>query len=130
MKDCRQFYIDGKWVAPAQVRDFDVTNPASEEIVATISLGGAADLNKSVDAAKRAFPEYSETPVAERLALLQRIVAIYQRRMEEMAEAISTEMGAPLSLARAAQAPAGLAHIAEMVRVLGYFKFEEMQGAT
>jgi aldehyde dehydrogenase (NAD+) len=130
MKDCRQFYIDGKWVAPAQARDFDVTNPATEEIVATISLGGTADLNKAVDAAKQAFPAYSETPVAERLALLQRIIAIYQRRMEEMAEAISTEMGAPLSLARAAQAPAGLAHIAEMVRVLGYFKFEEMQGGT
>ena len=60
MKDCRQFYIDGKWLDPIAPNDFSVTNPATEETIATISLGGAADVNKAVTAAKRAFPEFSE----------------------------------------------------------------------
>ena len=108
MKDCRQFYIDGKWVEPNQVRDFLVINPATEEPIATISMGSAADVDKAVAAAKRAFESYSETTVKDRLALLARIIEVYQSRMDQMAETISQEMGAPIGLARAAQAPAGL----------------------
>jgi aldehyde dehydrogenase (NAD+) len=130
MRDCRQFYIDGKWLDPIAPNDFSVTNPATEETIATISLGGAADVNKAVTAAKRAFPEFSESKLEDRLALLHRIIEVYQRRMEEMAEIISQEMGAPIALTRAAQAPVGLAHLAEVVRILGYFKFEELQGTT
>jgi aldehyde dehydrogenase (NAD+) len=130
MKDCRQFYIDGKWVPPVEACDFTVTNPATEEAFATISLGGAGDVNKAVAAAKHAFPGFSETKLEDRLALLQRIIEVYQRRMEEMAETISQEMGAPISLTRAAQAPVGLAHLNEVVRILGYFKFEEPHGTT
>ena len=130
MKDCRQFYIDGKWVAPAAARDFPVTNPAAEEQIATISLGSVADVEKAVAAAKRAFEMYSETSVVERLALLRRIMEIYESRMEGMAAAISSEMGAPISLARAAQAPAGLRHLSEMVKVLGEFPFEKVKGST
>jgi aldehyde dehydrogenase (NAD+) len=130
MKDCRQFYIDGKWVAPAAAFDFSVTNPATEEIIATISLGGVADINKAVAAAKRAFPSFSETKLEDRVALLRKIIEVYQSRIEEMAETISREMGAPMSFTRAAQAPVGLAHLNEVVRILGYFKFEEMHGTT
>src|ERR1700723_28933 len=130
MRDCRQFYIDGKWVAPVAVSDFSVTNPATEEIIATISLGGAADVNKAVAAAKCAFPKFSETKLEVRLALLKKIIEVYQSRIEEMAETISQEMGAPMSLTRAAQAPVGLAHLNEVVRILGYFKFEELHGTT
>src|ERR1700723_3783724 len=130
MKDCRQFYIDGKWVAPAAASDFSVTNPATEETIATISLGGIADVNKAVAAAKRAFPSFSETRVEDRVALLRKIIEVYQSRIEEMAETISWEMGAPMSLTRAAQAPVGLAHLNEVVRILSYFKFEEMHGTT
>jgi aldehyde dehydrogenase (NAD+) len=130
VKDCRQFYIDGKWVAPAEPCDFSVTNPATEEIIATISLGTPADVNKAVTAARKAFLSFSETKLEERLALLQRIIEVYQRRIEEMAETISHEMGAPISLTRAAQAPVGLAHLTEVVRILGYFKFEELHGTT
>ena len=130
MKDCRQFYIDGKWVAPAAARDFPVTNPAAEEHIATISLGSVADVEKAVAAAKRAFEMYSETSVVERLALLRRIMEIYESRMEGMAAAISSEMGAPISLARAAQAPAGLRHLSEMVKVLAEFPFEKVKGST
>ena len=130
MKNCRQFYIDGKWVSPTEVRDFEVINPATEEPIATISLGGPADVDKAVAAAKRAFETYSESTVDQRLALLQRIIEVYQSKIEEMAETISQEMGAPVSLSRAAQAPVGLAHLLEIVKVLELFKFEELKGST
>jgi len=130
MKDCRNFYIDGKWVSPIETRDFEVINPASEQPIATISLGSAADVDRAVGAAKRAFESYSATTVQDRLGLLTRIVEVYKSKMEEMAQTISQEMGAPISLSRAAQAPAGLAHLLEIVKVLGHFKFEELHGST
>src|SRR5262245_26551619 len=130
MKECRQFYIDGKWVAPTRPHDFPVTNPATEETIATISLGSAADVDKAVAAARRAFESYSETSPAERLALLNRIIEVYQSKYEEMAETISQEMGAPLWLSRAAQAAAGLGHLLEMAKVLEQFQFEEQRGGT
>jgi aldehyde dehydrogenase (NAD+) len=130
MQDCRQFYIDGKWVVPTQVRDFTVVNPATEEPIATISLGTAADVDRAVAAAKRAFESYSETSVEARLELLRRIIKVYQAKMIEMADTISREMGAPTSLSRKAQAPAGLAHLLEMVKVLEHFEFEKLKGST
>jgi aldehyde dehydrogenase (NAD+) len=83
-----------------------------------------------VAAAKKAFESFSETTLDRRLAFLQRIIEVYQSRMDEMAETISQEMGAPIWLAKAAQAPAGLAHLSEIVKVLGHFKFEELKGST
>jgi len=130
LKDCRQFYIDGKWVSPTEPHDFTVTNPATEEPIATISLGSAVDVDKAVAAAKKAFESYAETTVDERSALLQRIVEVYKSHLDEMAATISLEMGAPISLSRAAQAPAGLAHLLETVKVLHHFKFEESKGST
>jgi aldehyde dehydrogenase (NAD+) len=130
MKDCRQFYVDGKWVDPTRSHDFSVINPATEEPIATISLGGAIDVDHAVAAAKRAFESYSETTPEERLNLLRRIIEIYQSKIDEMADTISQEMGAPSSLARKAQAPAGLAHLLETVKVLEHFKFEELKGST
>jgi aldehyde dehydrogenase (NAD+) len=130
MKDCRQFYIDGKWVDPAASHDLAVINPATEEPIATISLGGAVDVDRAVAAAKRAFESYSETSLEERRKLLRRIIEIYQSKINDMADTISQEMGAPSSLARKAQAPAGLAHLLEIVKVLEHFKFEELKGST
>jgi aldehyde dehydrogenase (NAD+) len=130
MKDCRRFYIDGQWVDPARVHDFVVINPATEQPIATISLGGAADVDRAVAAAKRAFQSYSETSPDQRLKLLRRIIEIYQSKIDEMADTISREMGAPSALARKAQAPAGLAHLLEIVKVLEHFKFEELKGST
>src|SRR6202012_3977508 len=97
MKDARQFYIDGKWVAPSMPHDSAVINPATEEQIATISLGSAADVDKAVPAAKRAFDSFSETTVEQRRELLQRIVSVYKAKSQEMALAISSEMGAPLA---------------------------------
>jgi aldehyde dehydrogenase (NAD+) len=130
MKNYRQFYINGRWVDPTQPHDFQCVNPANEELSATISLGAAADVDEAVTAAKRAFVSYSETSVDHRLALLQAVVERYRSRIDEMAETISLEMGSPISLSRAAQAPAGLRHLSEMVNVLAEFKFEEVRGTT
>ena len=130
MQDCRQFYIDGKWVDPAEVHDLTVINPASEETIATISLGTTADVDRAVVAAKGAFESYSETSVDARLGLLRRSIDVYQSKMQEMADTISREMGAPCSLARKAQAPAGVAHLLEIVKVLEHFEFERLKGST
>ncbi len=130
MIDARQFYIDGKWAAPTQPHDFPVINPATEAQIATISLGSAADVDKAVAAAKRAFDTFSETTVEQRRELLQRIVAVYKSKSQDMAQAISSEMGAPLAFARAAQVGAGLAHFLEIIRLLENFKFDEVRGTT
>jgi aldehyde dehydrogenase (NAD+) len=130
MKECRQFYIGGEWVDPAEPRDFAVVNPSTEEPIATISLGSATDVERAVAVARRAFDSYSTTTVEERVQLLQRVIAVYQAKMEELAETISREMGCPISLSRAAQAPSGVAHLSEIVKVLGRFQFEELRGTT
>jgi aldehyde dehydrogenase (NAD+) len=130
MKDCRQFYIDGKWVFPAQLNDFPVINPATEEPIAMISLGSAADVDAAVTAAKKALVSYSETTVEQRREYLRRIIEVYQGKADEMAVTISSEMGAPLSFSKAAQVGAGLAHFTEIVKILEHFQFEALQGTT
>jgi len=102
----------------SQVHDSTVINPANEELIPTISLGSVVDPDWAVAAAQRAFESYSEPSLEERLGLLRRIIEVYQSKMGEMAETISIEMGSPISLSRKAQAPAGLAHLAEIVKVL------------
>lgn len=130
MPDYRKFYIDGNWVKPALQKDFPVSNPATEEVVATICLGSAADVDNAVTSARKAFIAYSETSVDERLAILRKIIHVYKARTEEMAQAISREMGAPITLARKAQVPAGLAHLMEAARLLEHFEFEVARGST
>ncbi|HVZ99858.1 MAG TPA: aldehyde dehydrogenase family protein [Caulobacterales bacterium] len=130
MREQLNFYIDGQWVAPAAPRAHEVINPATEEPCGRISLGGAADVDKAVAAARRAFESFSQTSVAERAELLERIIAVYQRRLPEMAEAISMEMGAPMPLALSSQAPAGMGYLMDARRQLDTYKFEEdIQGA-
>jgi aldehyde dehydrogenase (NAD+) len=130
MKDCRQFYIGGKWVSAVRANDCEVIDPTNETTIAIISLGTTTDVDQAVAAARAAFGSFSETTVAERLVLIERIIEIYRSKMDEMAETISMEMGAPSWLAKAAQAPVGLAHLTEIVKVLGSFKFEERRGST
>ncbi len=119
-----EFYIDGAWVAPGESKTLEVINPADEQAFATISLGSAADVDTAVAAARRAFGPWAETPVAERIALLEKLAEIYKRRLPEMAETISKEMGAPMSLAVNAQAAAGLGHTKAFLRDLKAFEFE------
>ncbi|MFT3728653.1 MAG: aldehyde dehydrogenase family protein [Terricaulis sp.] len=124
MREQLNFYIDGKWVPPVKARTHDVINPANEEPCGRISLGSAADVDKAVAAARKAFETFSQTTVAERKALLDKIIAIYQRRIPEMAETISMEMGAPAPLATAAQAPAGLGYLMDARKQLDNFEFD------
>ncbi|MEQ9519930.1 MAG: aldehyde dehydrogenase family protein [Parvibaculum sp.] len=130
MKDTTKFYINGKWVAPTTPKTCDVINPATEEAFATISMGSAADVNKAVAAAKAAFPAFSRTTREERMALLQKIMGVYQSRYDEIAETISKEMGAPIWLSKAAQAATGLGHFAKTLEILKDYKFEEDRGQT
>lgn len=124
MLDKRQFYIDGQWVNPAEVRDLEVINPATEKPVAVISLGSPADLDKAVAAAKAAFETWSETTVAEREALFERVIEIYERRSGEMDEAIRLEMGAPSKFAREQQTPAGSGHFQATLEALKSHEWE------
>jgi aldehyde dehydrogenase (NAD+) len=130
MQDKLDFYIDGKWVAPVTPKTLDVINPANEEPYARISLGSKADVDKAVAAAQRAFETWSRTTREERLAVLKKIVEVYQTHYAEMVETISREMGAPLGLSKAAQAASGLAHLGETMRILQEFQFERTQGTT
>lgn len=130
MRDCRQFYIDGQWVEPASPKEFDVLNPANEEVAGQISLGAKADVDKAVAAAKKAFETFSETSVDERLELLRKIVEVYQSRYDDVVEAITTEMGAPHWLSKAAQAAMGIAHLNTTIGVLENYQFEEQRGTT
>jgi len=128
--DRLQCYVDGGWVDPTEPRVLEVENPATQETFGRISLGGAKDVDRAVAAARRAFETWSRTSREERLALLQRILEAYQKRMGDLAETISSEMGAPFWLAKAAQVPAGLGHLAEAMKVLGSYEFEKTQGTT
>ena len=130
MKECLNFYVNGQWVAPAVPKTMDVINPATEETIGRISLGTAADVDKAVAAARAAFETFGRTSREDRIALLERIIAAYKARIDEIAEIISLEMGAPLRLAKAAQAPAGLAHFTQMLEVLKSYAFVENRGTT
>ncbi len=124
MTNQKQFYIDGAWRDPDKANTVDVINPATEQPIAQISLGAAADVDAAVAAARAAFPSYSATTREERLALLDRILDIYKRRSAEFAQTISQEMGAPIKLATAAQAAAGIAHFSHARRALADYAFE------
>jgi aldehyde dehydrogenase (NAD+) len=125
-----EFYIDGRWVAPLTSVTLDVINPATEEPIAKIAMGGPDDVDAAVAAAKVAFETFSLTTREERLALLDSIIGVYAGRMEELADIISQEVGAPLWLAQAAQAAAGLGHLATARAVLADFEFERPMGTT
>ncbi len=130
MQDYLKFYINGEWVDPVTPSTIEIEDPSLEEAFARISLGSKADVDKAVAAAKAAFPAFSAWTVEQRAELLDKIVATYQTRIDDIAGVISREMGAPMWLAKAAQAPAAMAHFAEAARYLREYKFEEVRGNT
>ncbi len=130
MSDRMQFYIDGRWVEPSESRPFEVIDPATEQPIARIALGGAKDVDCAVAAARRAFATFSQTTPQQRLELLRAIAAAYQKRYADLAKTISQEMGAPFWLSNAAQAATGLAHLNEMIKLLESYEFEELRGNT
>lgn len=121
--DKRKFYIDGQWVEPARANDLEVIDPSTEEAVAVISLGDQADTDAAVAAAKAAFPGWSRTSPAERLAYVEKILSIYERRAGDMADAITHEMGAPQDMSREDQVGVGASHIQNFIRAFKDFEF-------
>ena len=130
MENKLQFYIDGKWVDPVTPKTLEVIDPSNEEPFARISMGSKADVDKAVAAARRAFETWSRTSKEERLALMGKIVEVYQKRYGDIVQAISREMGAPLGLSKNAQAAMGIAHFTQAMKVLKDFEFERVEGST
>ncbi|WP_261843284.1 aldehyde dehydrogenase family protein [Aliamphritea ceti] len=126
----RDFYINGAWVAPSQVNDCEVINPATAEACAVISLGSQADTDAAVAAARQAFNSWSETPKEERLNLIKALLREYEKRNDDMAAAISMEMGAPIDLATRAQAGSGSSHIEGFIEAFESFEFEKSLGSN
>jgi len=130
MVDTTLFYIDGKWMAPAVAKQLDIENPATEQVIAKVSLGGQADVDRAVAAARAAFDSFSQTTPAERAALLERIIAEYNRRAADLTAAVTAEMGAPAWLARDAQVPLGAAHFTQALAALRNYTFERQFGTS
>ncbi len=128
MLDKRQFYINGTWCDPVAGQDLDVIDPSTEEACAVISLGGAADTDMAVDAAKAALNGWMYSDPAERLELVKRILEEYKARAEDMAQAISLEMGAPIDMARSSQVGAGTWHISNFIKAFEHVRFIEPLG--
>ncbi|KRB59442.1 aldehyde dehydrogenase [Rhizobium sp. Root708] len=125
MLDKRKFYINGEWVAPLAAVDLEVINPATEKPVALISMGTPADIDRAVAAAKKAFVTYGRTTVEERLALLEKLLEIYKRRYEEMAQTITLELGAPITMSREQQADVGVGHLQGFIDALKKLKMRD-----
>jgi aldehyde dehydrogenase (NAD+) len=128
MREYLKFYIDGQWVDPLQPNPFDVENPATEQVSGKISLGSAADVDLAVSAARRAFSSWAQTTREQRLDLLQAILAEYQKRSGDLADAVTAEIGAPASLAAGPQVFLGIGHLHTAIDALKNFAFEEQRG--
>lgn len=118
MENLQKFYINGAWVSPDSTATMPVINPANEEIIATVALGNAVDVDRAVAAASQAFATFSMTSKQERLALLERIKQVTEARFEDLAQAMREEMGAPITFAREAQADAAIGHLQGFVAAL------------
>ncbi|ONH61972.1 aldehyde dehydrogenase family protein [Frankia sp. CcI49] len=130
MREALKFYIGGEWVDPAQSGTFDVVNPATEEVAGKVAAGSAADVDRAVAAAKAAFPGWSATTSEERIALLENILDIYQKRIPDLAAALTEEIGAPAALAGGFQMGLGAGHLTTAIEALKTFEFEEVRGPS
>ena len=125
MLDKRNFYINGKWVKPKKSNDFNVINPSDEDSFAVISLGSKEDLDVAVESAKKAFVTWKETSKEERVLLLEKLLSIYKKRFNEMTDAISKEMGAPIDWASSVQNMSGQSHLEDFILRLKDYNFED-----
>jgi aldehyde dehydrogenase (NAD+) len=129
-KHIQQFYINGEWVEPLSKQRLGVENPATEEIVCEVAMGSAEDADRAIMAARAAFDGWTYRPVAERIAVVKRILEIYNDRYEDFAQAMSTEMGAPITWARNAQAWAGQVHMEATIKAAEEMVWEYNRGTT
>jgi len=130
MREYLKFYINGEWVDPIEKRSLDVDNPTTEQVSGQIAIGSSADVDRAVEAARKAFITWSQTSREERLEVLGNILTEYQKRASDLADAVTEEMGAPASLAAGPQVGLGLGHLATAIDVLKNFQFEEQHGST
>ena len=130
MREYLKFYIDGQWVDPVELKTLDVENPATEKPCGRIALGSAADVDKAVKAARKAFKSWSQSSREQRLELLRNIQAEYEKRSLDLGTALTEEMGAPKALANGFQVGLGAGHLATTIEVLKNFAFEEERGAS
>ncbi len=130
MRDYLKFYIAGQWSDPVDLRVLEVENPATERVCGTIAIGSSTDVDRAVTAARAAFPDWSQSTREVRLDLLRAVVAEYRRRVGDLAEAVSVEMGAPPALAAGPQVQMGLGHLMATIEVLKNFSFEQTRGST
>ena len=115
MLDKRKFYINGKWISPYKTNDLEVINPSNEDPYAIISLGSKEDVDSAVKSAKKAFQSWKRTSKEERLKLLEKLLQVYKKRFNEMAKAISDEMGAPMDWATNTQTSSGQSHLEDFI---------------
>lgn len=130
MREYFKFYIDGQWVDPVVLKSLDVENPATEKVCGRVAVGSAADVDKAVKAARKAFASWSQTAASDRIEILQNILVEYQKRSGDLAAALTEEMGAPRYLANGFQVGLGVGHLSTAIDVLKKFQFEELRGAT
>ena len=127
MKEYLQFYINGQWVNPTAANTLDVINPATEKACARISMGSAGDVDIAVAAARKAFNDYSNWSVAQRVELMESVINVYKKRWDDLAQATSMEMGSPIKHAKGAQAGLGLGHLKSTLKALKEFEFETVK---
>ncbi len=125
-----QFYIGGRWTDPSGKRTGSVINPATEEKITDVLLADRNDVDRAVNAAADAFPAYAATSANERMELLKRILSAYKARYDEIADAITLEVGAPISLSKRAQAATGVAHLEQAIDTLKRYEFVSVRGKT
>ncbi|TDV49897.1 aldehyde dehydrogenase family protein [Actinophytocola oryzae] len=130
MREYLKFYVGGRWVDPAEPTTMTVVNPATEQVCGTVAVGSAADVDRAVSSARGAFAGWSATSVADRVAVLESILAVYQQRAGDLAAALTEEIGAPTALATSNQVGLGAGHLTTAIAVLKEFAFEEGRGAT
>ena len=128
MREHNELYSGGAWRTPLEGSVLELTDPATGALTGRVALGGEADVDRAVAAAERAFVSFSRTTVQQRIELLERILVEFDRRAEDLAQAVTAELGAPLALARGAHVPTGRAQIATAIEVLKTYSFTELRG--
>lgn len=130
MREVLEFYINGEWVDPEGTATFEAINPATEEVSGRIALGSETDVDRAVRAAHNAFDAFGQTTREERIALLERVAEQLQRRADDLAEAVTLEMGAPQWVAQQQQAPLPRNHVLNVIEGLRHFEFDRPRGTT
>jgi aldehyde dehydrogenase (NAD+) len=128
MYDCSRHYINGAWGKSSAAEIHDIINPATEKSIGKVAYGTAGDVDRAVTAARRAFADFSQWSVEQRLALLEKIVTVYKTRWNDIAEAITAEMGAPAAFSQRAQTGSGLGHLRAAMTALREMDLEERVG--